>query len=481
MRHRGSPPDGGHTLGEPEVTPFHFRDSQARKTHSSDADVSMKSKIPISKLIEGLDQTGLYDLYTRRKLDLLTATAADTTEIRQKERVLTRQLFSSHLEQIEKDETIRFEPIFESGKGMPHGQIVCRTEKFLGYGNMGPVYSVTVADKSYALKIYSAREIKETMQLHGSFGLGGVLQNLEDFDKRTTLNELGSQVLARKPKGAYGRAGRIVKIQNIGRRGDYLYVLMDLLAVDPINKLDTKKLGGNSVDLLSWAVDCAVGLCNLHAEERRLHLNIRPEAFIKREVKDKKRFPRYTFFNYPKEFRRPPGSPCLTTEFILVDHFDTSIDIQDKTPKGLGTVGSWLFMPPETILGLVKILRHDYEIFVERRQRVENARTITMRRGQMDDIWALGLTYYEFLSGGKSLLGEPRSLGEMVSSMLLTKFDYSDVDPLFRPLLGAMLEKDRKARYLRILENCPSKIRASESAAEAVLYKLEEIALKIGR
>lgn len=441
----------------------------------------MKSKIPISKLIQSLEETGLYDYYTSRKLDLLTSTAADTTEIRQKERVLTRQLFSDHLEQIEKNHIIRFDPIFESGKGQPRGEIVCRVDEFLGYGNMGPVYSVTVENMPYALKIYSAREIKDTMLLHGTFGLGGVLHNLEDVHKQTTLNELGAHVLARKPKGAYGRAGRIVKIQNIGRRGDYLYVLMDLLAVDPINKLDTRKLGGEAIDLLSWAVDCAVGLCNLHVEEGRLHLNIRPEAFIKREVKEKKRHPRYTFFNYPKEFHRPPGSPCLTTEFILVDHFDTSIDIQDKAPKGFGTVGSWLFMPPETILGLVKILRHDYEVFVEQRRPVEAVRTITMRRGQMDDVWALGLTYYEFLTGGKSLLGEPRTLGEMVSSMLLTKFDFSDVDPLFRPLLSAMLEKDRKVRYHNVLGDCPMKIQKGESAAEAILYKLEEIALKIAR
>lgn len=441
----------------------------------------MKSKIPISKLIAGLDQTGLYDHYTSRKLDLLTSSASDTTEIRQKERALTRQLFSEQIEQIGQDNTIRFDPIFESGKGRPHSEIVCKVDDFLGYGNMGPVYSVTVDNLPYALKIYSAREIRETMQTHGRFGLGGVLQDMEDSTKQTTLNELGSQVLARKPKGAYGRAGRIVKIQNIGRRGDFMYVLMDLLAVDPINKLDTRKLGGDVADLLSWAVDCAVGLCNLHVEEGRLHLNIRPEAFIKREVKDKKRLPRYTFFNYPKEFYRPVGSPCLTTEFILVDHFDTSIDIRDKTPKGLGTVGSWLFMPPETILGLVKILRHDYEIFVEKRQRVETTRTITMRRGQLDDIWALGLTFYEFLSGGRSLLGEPRTLGEMVSSTLLTKFDFDDVDPLFRPLLSAMLEKDRKVRYHHVLDDCPSKIRTAESFAEAILYKLEEIALKIGR
>jgi serine/threonine protein kinase len=253
---------------------------------------------------------------------------------------------------------------------------------------------------------------------------------------------------------------------------------MDLLAVDPISKADPAQLGGDVIDVVSWSIDCCVALCNLHIEEKRLHLNIRPEAFIRHTVKDKPRLPKYCFFHYPKTFYRPEGHPCLETEFIMVDHLDNSVDINDKGPKGVGTVGSWSFIPPETILQLLKVLRVHYDIYVEEGRRVDEVLTIKLTRTQMDDVWALGLTLYQFLTGGQNPFGHPKNLVDMVNSILLKKFDFTSIDPVFRSLISSMLEKDPKKRFVRLLEGCPDKIRSRRAAAEAILFKLEQIGLE---
>jgi len=106
-----------------------------------------------------------------------------------------------------------------------------------------------------------------------------------------------------------------------------------------------------------------------------------------------------------------------------VDHFDTSIEVADKALKGLGTVGSWLYLPPEQILHLLRLLREDYDRYVEEKVQVRRFKTILLRRSQMDDIWALGLTYYQLFSGGKLPIQQARTLAGMVNSVLLTKFD----------------------------------------------------------
>jgi len=438
----------------------------------------MGRKIPISKMIEDLKEVGVYDEYTQARLDILAASAETPIEISQKERAVIGRLFSRRVKQIEQEGSIRFLPLAHSEADSSPSEIICKVEELIGFGNMGPVYAVTVDNRPYALKLYSAGKLGEMMETHGKFGLGGILHDLEKMDKRTRLTDLGRAVLDRKAKGMYGRCKRLVKIHNIGQEADCMYVLMDMLAVDPINKVNPADLGGDLVDVISWAVDCAVGLCHLHVEERRLHLNIRPEAFIKQAVKDEKRRPKYTFFHYPREFCRPAGSPCLTTEFITVDHFDNSIDISDSSPKGVGTLGSWLYMPPEVIRGLLRILRADYENYVEKRTPVEAQRTITLKRSQLDDVWALGLTFYQFISGGRSPFGEPKSLGELVKSELILDFDFACIDPLFRDLISSMLEKDRKKRLQLILKDCPEKIKSRESVAEAVLFKLENLAME---
>ena len=232
---------------------------------------------------------------------------------------------------------------------------------------MGPVYAVRVNNQPYALKIYSADQVKDITEFHGRFGLAGALEVLEGQDAGASLADLGKKILRKKPMGTYGNCNKLVKIHNVGIDNDYMYVLMDMLAVDPINKVDLGLLGGDDLDLMSWAVDCAVGLCTFHVEERRLHLNIRPEAFIKREVKGVKRRPIYTFFHFPKKFHRSPNGPSAKSDFILVDHFDTSIEVADKALKGLGTVGSWLYLPPEQILQLLRLLREDYDPYWKKR------------------------------------------------------------------------------------------------------------------
>ena len=439
----------------------------------------MTQKIGITQLIEGLRQKGVYDVFTQRKLDPLTSTFQGAAEITKKERVLTQQVFGSLIDQIDKTGEIRFFDLTDAAKGPSAARVLCEAQQFLGFGNTGPVYSVTFEKKPYALKIYSAAQLHELVQAHGKFGLAGVLYDLEQEEHAATLTDLGKQVLRRKPSGVYARARRLVQIHKVGQSGDYLFLLMELLAVDPIGKVDPADMGGDLVDLVSWAVDCAVGLCHLHVEERRLHLNLRPEAFIKKQSQPSSRLPKYTFFHYPKTYYRPPSSACLTTEFIMVDHLDNSVDIGDSAPKGLGTVGSWPFMPPEAILYLLQTLRSDYQEFVQLGKPLEGERTLKMKRSQMDDIWALGVTLYQFLSGGKFPFGEPKNLGDMVNSILLTKFDFSPIDKLLRDLLSSMLDKDPKKRFQRLLDGCPEKIQSRRALAEAVLFKLEQIAVRL--
>ncbi len=446
-------------------------------------------------MIEALKTTGLYDPYTHRKLHVLASTFMGADEISGKERVVIELLFKKHIEEITAQGKIRFRSLIAGAKPQVRGytgrdpkkdkklrpdEVICQVQQFLGFGNMGPVYAVTVDGKPHALKIYSAREIKDVVDIHGKFGLGGILYDLEERDPSERLSSLGQNVLDRKERGVYGRSRRIVKVHDVGIEGDYMYLLMDLLDVDPISKLDPASLGGDLMDLVSWAVDCTVGLCHLHVEERRLHLNIRPEAFIKQTVKDGKRQPKYTYFFYPKTFSRTPGGPSNTTEFIMVDHFDNSVDVADKEPKGLATVGSWLFLPPEQILQLLKELKEDYGNYVERGTPVNAQRTIKLKRSQMDDVWALGLTLYQFLAGGKSPFGEPGNLAHMVNSILLTKFDFSPIEVRFRDLLASMLDKDPKKRFQRLLAGCPERVISRKVLAEAVLYKLEMLAMDYG-
>ncbi len=457
-------------------------------------DKIVAAKTSILQMIEALKTTGLYDPYTHRRLHVLASTFQGADEIGQKERVVIQQLFARHIDETTKTGKIRYRSLLVDDKSQPRvyrvrdpkrdraadpNDIMCQVQKFLGFGNMGPVYAVTVDGKPCAIKIYSAREIKDVVRIHGKFGLGGILDDLDERDQSDRISSLGQTVLDRKEtKGVYGRSRRIVKVHDVGIHGDYLYLRMDLLDVEPINKVDPTSFGGDLMDLVSWAVDCTVGLCHLHVEERRLHLNIRPEAFIKQTVKDGKRLPKYTFFFYPKTFARTPNGPSHKTEFIMVDHFDNSVDVADKEPKGLATVGSWLFLPPEQILQLLRVLKEDYATYVENGMPVDEQRSIKLKRTQMDDVWALGLTLYQFLSGGKSPFGEPGNLAHMVNSILLTKFDFDPIEPRFKDLLASMLDKDPKKRFMRLMEGCPAKLVERKVLAEAVLYKLEQIAVQ---
>jgi serine/threonine protein kinase len=439
----------------------------------------MSQKIPIHQLIEELSKVGSYEPFTQSKLDLLGSAVVGATEISQKERLVTQQAFASFVESVAQNNEIPFIDISDSSKSVKQSKVMCHVKQFLGYGNTGPVYAVTAGGQPFALKMYSASGLNDMMQTHGSFGLMGVLLDQGKEGAPPGLSEIGQKVLARKAKGVYGRCNRIVKIHRVGQDGDRLYLLMDLLEVDPISKVDPAQMGGDLRDLVSWMVDCAVGLCQLHVEERRLHLNIRPEAFIRKARKGGDRLPKYTFFNYPKKYVRPETCPCLNTEFIMVDHLDTSVDIADNSPKGLGTIGSWAFMPPEAILALLQVLREDYQRYVEERTSVESAQAIRIKRSQMDDIWAMGVTFYQFLAGGKFPFGQPKTLADLVHSVLLTKFDFSSIDPLFRDLIGSMLDKDPKKRLLRLLDGCPDKMQSRRVLAEAILYKLEDIALHL--
>jgi serine/threonine protein kinase len=439
-----------------------------------------RGKIPISKLVDELIQVGLYDRHTQARLTILASTYREAGDISRKERMLIERVFANHIDNIKKSGQIRLLSMAGVDKSLFSGEITCAVKEFLGFGNQGPVYSVLVNKQPFALKLYSARELKDVMLAHGSFGLGGILHEVENRGEHTVLTNLGQKVLARKAKGVYARCKKMVRIHSIGVEDDFMYVLMDMLAVDPIHKLDPAKIGGDPVDMASWSADCAIGLCQLHLEERRLHLNIRPEAFIRKNVDKADRLPKYTFFHYPQMYNRRSDSLCFTTKFVMVDHLDNSVEIADKGLKGLGTVGSWLYIPPEAIIQLLKTLRDDYETYVEKRQPFEEVRSVKLKRTQMDDLWALGLTLYEFLSGGKKPYGEPQSLTDMVNSILLTKFDFSPIHPAFRDLLSAILEKEPRRRFQRIMDGCPEKIVSRKVLAEAVLYKLEKIGLECG-
>jgi serine/threonine protein kinase len=159
----------------------------------------------------------------------------------------------------------------------------------------------------------------------------------------------------------------------------------------------------------------------------------------------------------------------------MVDHLDNSVAVADKEPKGLATVGSWLFLPPEQIIHLLKMLKQDYKTYVEEGRPVEGIRTIKFKRTQMDDIWALGVIFYQFLAGGKYPFGEPRNLADMVNSILLTKFDFRPIDSRLRDLVSSMLEKDPQKRFQRLLQGCPENIQSRRVLAEAILYKLEQV------
>jgi hypothetical protein len=440
----------------------------------------MAEKVPISVLIDELKGIGLYDAYTQQKLDVLASSSFEgSAQISQKERMRIRDLLSDVTQRIEQDGKISFIGLAGGEKQEKGEAIACNVERFLGFGNTGPVYEVTASGQTYALKIYSARQLKEVMKDHGRFGLGGIIQDIEEMDRSAMLGQLGKKVLARKGKQVYGRCNRIVRIHNVGLQHDCMFVLMDMLAVDPMNKANAVQLGGDIVDMACWGVDCAVGLCTLHVEERRLHLNIRPEAFIRKVAEKNKRLPKYTFFNYPATYPRPEGRPFLENEFITVDHLDNSIETVDKGPKGIGTIGSWVFTPPENILQLVKTLRQDYEQHVINRAPFEDPQPIRIARTQMDDIWALGVTLFQFYSGGKYPFGEPKNLAEMVKTILLTPFDFSAIPGPFQDLLSSMLDKDPKKRFARVLDGCPEKVASRKVMAEAVLYKLEEIALRV--
>jgi serine/threonine protein kinase len=433
-------------------------------------------KIHAERLIQDLLSAGIYDPVSAEKLAILVRTTAESKEIARRERVLTEKVFRKRMQQIEKDGKIRFQAL---NKTKSTGDVVnCKASQFLGYGNMGPVLAVSIDSQPFALKIYSSFELQDLMRIHGNFGLSGMLQDLANEDGQTFLSKFGQKILAKKPSGVYARCKKIVKIHNVGDDGKYIYILMDLLGVDTLNRVDFELLGREPLDLCLWAIDCAVALCHLHVEERRLHLNIRPEAFVRRDVKEGDRLPKYSFFHFPKKYLRGKGVPSLATEFVLVDHFDTSISASDRDPKGLGTVGSWLFVPPETIMQTLKALRQDHTRFIVLGEPPEAERTVKLKRSQMDDIWALGLTLYQFLSGGRLPFKTPTTVTEMINSVLLSKFDFSLIPPQFRSLLETMLDKQPRQRFQKLMDGCPDKIRSRRVLAEAVLYKLEIAALE---
>jgi serine/threonine protein kinase len=213
-------------------------------------------------------------------------------------------------------------------------------------------------------------------------------------------------------------------------------------------------------------------------EERRLHLNVRPEAFVIKDAKGQERLPKYSFFHFPKQFLRSGAVPSLNREFVLVDHLDTSVDVADRGSKGLGTVGSWLFVPPEVIMQLLKSLREDYARHVQEKEPADPQRTIRLKRSQMDDIWALGLTLYQFVTEGRLPFRDPKSLTDMINAILLSKFDFSHMESRIRTLLEAMLQKDPGIRFQKVFEGCPEKIKTRKVMAEAILYRLELLALE---
>jgi serine/threonine protein kinase len=435
----------------------------------------MAEKIHVERLIHDLSTAGVYDPVSAEKLAVLVRTTLESNEISRRERVLTEKVFRERMQQVKSEGKISFRKFARTKS--PSDLVNCQVNKFLGYGNMGPVFAVSVDQQPFALKIYSSFELQDMMRIHGNFGLAGMLSDLANEDSPTFLSKFGQKILAKKPSGVYARCRKIVKIHSVGEDGNYIYLLMDLLGVDTLNRMASDLEGRDLLDLCLWAVDCAVGLCQLHVEERRLHLNIRPEAFVRREVTGGDRQPKFTFFHFPRKYPRDQETPSLKTEFVLVDHFDTSVNASDHDPKGLGTVGSWLFVPPETLMQLLKTLRHDYSRFIDQGEPLEGERTVKLKRSQLDDIWSLGLTLYQLLSGGRVPFKAPTTATEMINSVLLSKFDFSPIPPQFKPLLEAMLDKEPPQRFQRVLEGCPDDIRSRKVMAEAVLYKLEVAAL----
>lgn len=438
----------------------------------------MADKIHVERLIQELCSAGVYDPISTEKLMLLVRTTSEAKDIGIRERAFTEKLFRGRMEQIEREGKIRFRSLTRSKSATDF--VDCKIDRFLGYGNMGPVFAVSVDRAPLALKIYSSFELQNIIGIHGNFGIGGMLQDLANDEGPTFLSKLGQKILARKPSDVYARSRKIVKIHNVGDDGKCIYVLMDLLAVDTLNRVDFQQLGRDPLDLCMWAIDCAIGLSQLHVEERRLHLNIRPEAFVRRDAKEDERLPRFTFFHFPQKYVRHATSRSLSTEFVMVDHLDTSVNASDRDPKGLGTVGSWLFVPPEKIMDMLKSLRDHHNRYVARRETPEAELTIKLKRSQMDDIWALGLTLYQFLSGGLLPFKEPTTMTEMLNSILLSKFDFSPVPPPFRTVLEGMLNKEPQQRFQNVMAGCPESITSRKVVAEAVLYKLETAAMQLG-
>jgi len=437
----------------------------------------LSQKVYVERMIEELSRSGLYDPKTVERLALLLISPQGPQEISRKERVFTERLFGKHVEQIMRDGLAAFHPLAGRSSSASGNLIRCQIKEFLGYGNMGPVFAVTFQDQPFALKIYSSHAVQDMIRVHGKFGLAGLLHDLGAEDQPTFLSKLGVKVLAKKPKGIYARCKKVVRIHNVGADGEFIYILMDMLAVDTINRMDPRPLGADLIDYALWAIDCVTGLCHLHVEERRLHLNVRPEAFVLRNVRSQDRLPKYSFFHFPDLFSRPVSGPSTEKEFVLVDHLDTSADVEDRAPKGLATVGSWLFVPPEVIMQLLKTLKEDHTRHVVDREGFEETRTINLKRSQMDDTWALGLTLHQFFSGGALPFRDPKSLTDMIDTILLSKFDFSQIPPEFRPLIEAMLTKDPAARFHKVLDGCPDKIKGRKVMAEALLYKLELCAL----
>lgn len=438
----------------------------------------MSAKIYVERMIEELSALGVYDPKTLERLAILIIAPQGPFEIGRKERVFTEKVFGQRVDSIIKDGVASFPRLARQGPSASGDILKCEVKRFLGYGNMGPVFEVALGGQPFALKMYSSHEIQDMISIHGKFGLAGLLQDLESEDQPTFLSKLGEKVLSKKPKGIYARSKKIVKVHYVGLDADYIYILMDMLAVDTMNRVDIKHLGASTSDVVFWAIDCAVGLCHLHVEERRLHLNVRPEAFVIKDSRGQERLPKFSFFHFPKQFLRSHAVPSLEREFVLVDHLDTSVDVSDRAAKGLGTVGSWLFVPPEVIMQLLKSLREDYAQRVQEKRMDDLPCTIKLKRSQMDDVWALGLTLYQFVSEGKLPFRDPKSLTDMINAILLSKFDFSHIEPSTRNLIEAMLQKDPAIRFQKLFEGCPEKIKTRKVMAEAILYKLELLALE---
>ncbi len=437
----------------------------------------MPEKISVSRLIEDLEAKGVYDFLTQRKLETLNKDAVTASSIWEKERFQTQRVFSEYLEKLETDGFLTFKPLVKWELNNAKGMALCEIDRFLGYGNEGPVYSVNIKGKPFALKLYSAAELNYLAKAHGRYGLGGFLLDVQSIDVMD-LSKLGAEILSKKEKGIYARSKKIVQLHNVGVVDNLVCLVMDLLDVDPISKLKPLEMGAAPEDTIAWAIDCAIGLCQLHLEEQRLHLNIRPEAFIRRSRQKEKRLPKYTFFHYPKAYKRSEGSMAQEIEFIMVDHMDNSVETSDKNAKGMATFGAWTHLAPETLMTTLKSLREDYETYIQKGESVQSPLTIKAHRTQMEDIWALGLTLYQFLADGKYPFGDLTNLSEMVNSILLKPIDFSLVPDHMAEIIKILLEKDPKKRYQALMKGLPSEISQRKSAAQALLYRLELMAEK---